>query len=98
MTDASVIMVSIDEIVADLDSLLPLTEDGPLDVRLRCYESNSGGYKGTSWEILYGDPGYDTTHLGYWGYGTLELGDDLNILARDLLDEAREDYYMQKSV
>lgn len=54
-----------------------------LDVRLQVLEDGS-------WDILTGDPCYDTDHRGYWGAGVLGQDTDCNELAGELLDEVME--------
>ena len=57
-------------------------EGGPcVDVRLRIHSG--------SWQVLWGDPQFDTDHRGRWGYGTLFYGydnrEDMEGLAKEML-------------
>lgn len=59
-------------------------EEPWLDIRLRL--DRSGSY-----DILTGDPCYDTDHRGFWGSGSISRGSDeveLIALSRSLVDEA----------
>jgi hypothetical protein len=56
-----------------------------IEVRLQCY------YDG-EWGIRWGDPSYDTDHNGYWGCGIVDNRSNCYELARDLLEQVREDY------
>lgn len=59
------------------------------DVRLNVQESGA-------WCVLWGDPSYDTDHRGFWGASTLDQDTDCKELARDLLDQAKEDFAMKR--
>jgi hypothetical protein len=59
--------------------------NGYMDVRLQVHED--GGYS-----ILTGDSSFDQDHRGYWGAGSMDRRTNCLDLARQLLDEARDDY------
>lgn len=53
-----------------------------IDVRLRVFDYD--------WQLLSGDPQYDTDHRGYWGYGSLQIGsseDECRELAIELQND-----------
>lgn len=60
-----------------------------LDIRLQIYPSGL-------WWIRYGDASYDTDHNGYWGAAILHADDDLNLIAEELLVEAKEQYAQEE--
>jgi hypothetical protein len=60
--------------------------DVGVEVRLRVFR---GG-----WELLDGDPCYDTDHHGWWGCDYLTPRANCQQMARQLIDEAREDRAM----
>lgn len=69
----------------DLARYVDDPEGEGLEVRLQVYPDGR-------WAIRFGDSGYDTDHLGYWGNGAVCLGDSANVLgevARDLLEQAQ---------
>lgn len=42
------------------------------------------------WCVMYGDPGFDQDHSGYWGASTINTGmtqEELQLVANDLLDQ-----------
>lgn len=62
----------------------PEPDDEPyIDVRLQCVD---GG-----WAVHEGDPCYDTDHRGFWGAGSLSPRTNVRVLARDLIEEAKDD-------
>lgn len=62
-------------------------EDG-VDVRLQVTQ---GG-----WGVLSGDAQYDTDHRGYWGASYLDKESNVRDVARELIAEAREDFYCSR--
>lgn len=61
-------------------------DDESCDIRLQVYPDGD-------WAIRVGDSSYDLDHRGYWGCGSLDgRRFDSADLARDLLDQAREQY------
>jgi hypothetical protein len=66
-------------------------EEG-IDVRLQVYP-------GGSWAIRSGDSSYDQDHRGYWGAGSVPGNGrrfSARELARELIEQAREQYAMDK--
>lgn len=52
-----------------------------LDCRLRVFEGD--------WELLTGDPQYDTDHRGYWSYASIPINctrKEAREIARELID------------
>lgn len=66
--------------------------DEGVDVRLNVQTSG--------WQVLWGDPQYDQDHRGFWGLGSVPGGGrrfDSMKEARQLLSEAKDDYYQQET-
>jgi hypothetical protein len=59
--------------------------DNEVDVRLQV---TGGG----CWWVHSGDPCFDTDHGGYWGAGTVTPKTNCRELARDLIDQAKDDH------
>ena len=57
--------------------------DGYIDVRIQCETDG--------WQFHSGDPQYDTSYKGVWGYGTLAWNDNCREKARELIDAAKDD-------
>jgi hypothetical protein len=72
-----------------INSTIDSTNEDGLDIRLHVWEDES-------WTIHTGDSQYDTDHRGFWGSSTL-MGKcnwlSIRDIARDLLDQVKEDYY-----
>jgi len=82
----------IDDVVNDLKGALDFfaasyLEETEVDVRIQLDPDSGRCY------FRFGDPQYDQDHRGYWGYGTLSLDEeqDLIELATHMVDEALED-------
>jgi len=48
------------------------------------------------WDVLHGDPCYDTDHRGFWGAASVAPDDtetDLQATAEDLLSQAADQYW-----
>jgi hypothetical protein len=78
---------TVKEVAAELAWIQDLLHDDRQDeteVRLQVTED--------SWEVHYGDPGYDTDHRGFWGSGILTTSSDVEELAEELLEQVEEDY------
>jgi hypothetical protein len=60
------------------------------DVRLQIVDG--------SYQVHWGDPGYDTDHRGFWGVSSLRLNmtkKECYSTAKELLDDAEDSYYCQ---
>jgi hypothetical protein len=60
-----------------------------IDVRLQVMDNGS-------WDVLWGDSGYDTDHRGYWGASSIDLDSDCGSIAMELIDQCKEDYYASR--
>jgi hypothetical protein len=58
-----------------------------MDVRLQVHENGA-------WAVRAGDASYDQDHRGFWGAGSLDRRTNCRELARDLLDQVRDDAAM----
>jgi hypothetical protein len=58
--------------------------DNEVEVRLQVTASG--------WAVRVGDPQYDTDHSGYWGAGTVAPKTNCRELARDLVEQAKDDH------
>jgi hypothetical protein len=58
--------------------------DNEVEVRLQVVDD--------SWVVHVGSPQYDTDHHGYWGSGTVTPKTNCRELARDLIDQAKDDH------
>lgn len=79
--------VSVDQVVEELKAILKLlteqSREDEIDVRLRV--------RRTSFEVKFGDPGYDSEHSGYWGASVIQRGDteeDLTRHAEAMIEQA----------
>lgn len=63
------------------------TEDRGIEIRLQVVDGN--------YQLLSGDPQYDTDHRGFWGCAYLPIRptiEDIKNTAKDLIDDAYENY------
>jgi hypothetical protein len=81
-------------ILKELNNTMDSTSEEALDIRLHVWEDGT-------WTIHTGDSQYDQDHRGFWGSSSL-MGKcnwvSIRDIARDLLDQVREDYAMDTSV
>jgi hypothetical protein len=78
---------SIKQLAAALRSIKPSkgdVEDDYVDVRLQVVP-------GEGWALHEGDPQYDTDHRGYWGCGSICPRTNCRTLARELIEETKDD-------
>jgi hypothetical protein len=59
-------------------------DDAYCEVRLRVWEAG--------WQVLWGDPCYDTDHRGYWGSDVLCEDSLFHEVAADLIEQAKDSY------
>lgn len=88
---------SIKDVAAELRSVNAMSfdeSDDPeglgIDVRLQVYENGD-------WAVRWGLSDYDQDHRGYWGASSVPGNNhrcNTTDIARDLIDQARDDYAM----
>ena len=69
--------------LADIKRWLRANGIDETDIRLQVRESG--------WCTHTGDPCYDQDHRGFWGASSIDRTTNCRELARDLIDQARED-------
>lgn len=61
-----------------------------MEVRLQVTESSA-------WHLWSGDPSYDPDHRGYWGNDIIDARSNCREVAKELLEQAKEQYEEVKS-
>ena len=51
-----------------------------------------------SWAVHHGDPGYDLDHRGFWGAGWLPSTGGVSDIARDLIEQVRDEAAMPRTL
>lgn len=70
--------------------LRQLDESWEMKVRLQVYEDGQ-------WVVRTGDSSYDEDHRGWWGWGYVNIESNCRDLARDLLEQVKDEQAMQSS-
>jgi hypothetical protein len=85
MATATVSFPSIQVVAAELHAAkVHLAKGQDVDVRLQVTDGD--------WTVHTGDASFDTDHRGYWGAGTLTRQTNSREVARDLIDQAKDDH------
>jgi hypothetical protein len=88
MATATVRFPSIKDVATELRDAKRWCEpanDNEVEVRLQVTDDGN-------WGVHTGSPQYDTDHHGYWGAGTVTPKTNTCELARDLIEQAKDDY------
>ncbi len=75
------------KLAIDVADTIRGNESEGLDVRLQVQGDGS-------WALHTCDPGWDLDHNGFWGSSTLARRDNCRELARDLIDQCRDEHAM----
>lgn len=80
---------SLTDLISELSrikSLLGNLDTKWIDVRLRIHPD-------VGWDLLWGDPQFDTDHRGCWSYSSVGTSSAVAEVAKDMLEAVKDEFY-----